>query len=197
MALNNLTKEKSGYSQSVYAPGPEVDKLKTHTLSILVENKPGALAKIIGFFTGRGYNIDSLSVAETDKNYSLSRLIIVTSGADMVLEQIKTQLRTLIQVRSVRDLTVRGPYVARELGLVKIALSEMTDQARDKVQVVVDAFDANVIEKDPEGVVYECVGNAAHVDAFIKAFRPFNPLDIARSGIAAVPSGAEPIDNYE
>lgn len=190
-----MTKQTSGYSQSVYAPKTEVDKIHTHTLSILVENKPGALAKIIGFFTARGYNIDSLSVAETDRNYSLSRLIIVTSGADIVLELIKTQLQSLIQVRAVRDLTTSGPFVARELAMVKINLNTMADGDRHDLKTVVEDFDATVVTKTKDNVIYQCVGPRDHISDFVSAMRAFDPLGISRSGIAALPSGAAPDDH--
>ena len=186
----------SSYSKSVYAPQAEVDKIKTHTLSILVENKPGALAKIIGFFTGRGYNIDSLSVAETDKNYSLSRLVIVTSGADIVLELIKAQLQSLIQVRSVRDLTTSGPFVAREIALVKLSLSALADGDKRDLQDVVEEFDATVVTKTKDNVIYQCIGASDHVTDFVNAVRAFDPLGISRSGIAALPSGAAPDDYH-
>ncbi|HCQ70575.1 MAG: acetolactate synthase small subunit [Alphaproteobacteria bacterium] len=190
-----MTNPNSGYSKSVYAPSGEVDKIKTHTLSILVENKPGALAKIIGFFTGRGYNIDSLSVAETDKNYSLSRLVIVTSGADIVLELIKSQLQSLIQVRSVRDLTTSGPFVARELALVKLSLLSLSDGDKRDLQDVTSEYDATIVTKTKENVIYQCIGSSAHVTDFVSAIRAFDPLGISRSGIAALPSGSAPDDH--
>ncbi len=186
-----MTKDNSGYSQSVYAPASEVDKIHTHTLSILVENKPGALAKIIGFFTGRGYNIDSLSVAETDKNYSLSRLIIVTSGADMVLELIKAQLESLIQVREVRDLTTSGPFVAREVALVKIGLRSISNSDQRDLDEILSDYDATVVTKTKAAAIYQCIGSGEQVRKFVNAMRAFDPLGISRSGIAALYSGAE------
>jgi acetolactate synthase-1/3 small subunit len=191
-----MAKDTSGYSQSVYSPAPEREKITTHTLSILVENKPGALAKIIGFFTGRGYNIDSLSVAETDKNYSLSRLIIVTSGADIVIELIKTQLQSLIQVRGVRDLTTSGPFVARELALVKIPLVGLSDGDRRDLNEAVEDFDATIVAKTKESIIYQCIGPSDHVTDFVGAMRGFDPLGISRSGIAALPSG-NALDDHE
>ncbi len=184
-----MTKQGSNYSKSVYAPAPEVDEIERHTLSILVENKPGALAKIIGFFTARGYNIDSLSVAETDQSFSLSRLIIVTSGVDIVIEHIKTQLQTLIQVRSVRDLTTHGPYVAREIALAKLPTGAMSDGDRADLSVIVEEHDAVVTAQTKKTTIYQCIGMAEQVDDFIQAMRGLRPLGISRSGIAALPSG--------
>jgi len=187
-----MTKQTSNYSQSVYAPAPEADRIKTHTLSILVENQPGALSKIIGFFTGRGYNIDALSVAETDQNSSLSRTIITTSGADIVLELIKAQLESLIQVRSVKDLTVSGPFIAREVALAKFSLTALSDGDRTALEDAADDFEARVISKTQKVIVFECVNTAEQIEKFVTRMRRFSPLGISRSGIAAVPSGSAP-----
>ena len=105
------TKRKSNYSKSVYAPGRDQGEIKTHTLSILAKNEPGAMAKMIGLLAGRGYNIDSMTAAETDHDHNLSRLTIVTSGTEMVIDQICAQLEKLIPVRAVRDLTSYGPHI--------------------------------------------------------------------------------------
>lgn len=184
-----MSKQDSNYSKSVYAPAAEIEKIKRHTLSILVENKPGALAKIIGYFTARGYNIDSLSVAETDQNFSLSRLIVVTSGADIVIEHIKTQLQTLIQVRSVRDLTVHGPYIAREIAMVKLPTGTMSDGDKADLKDIIEDHDAIITAQTKKTTIYQCIGTAEQVDEFIQAMRGLRPLGISRSGIAALPSG--------
>ncbi len=190
-----MNNQPSSYSKSVYAPAQEVDKIKRHTLSILVENKPGALSKIVGYFTARGYNIDSLSVAETDQNFSLSRLIIVTSGADIVIEHIKVQLQTLIQVRSVRDLTVHGPYVAREIALVKLPTGAMSDGDKADLKNIIEDHDVTITAKTKKTTIYQCLGSAQQINDFIAAVRAFNPLGISRSGIAALPSGDATADS--
>src|SRR5476651_2457215 len=107
-------------STSHYPAAPIAEKIQTHTLSVIVDNEPGVLARVIGLFSGRGYNIDSLTVSETEHEKHLSRITIVTTGTPMVIEQIKHQLERLVQVRRVHDLTVEGPSIERELAMVKV-----------------------------------------------------------------------------
>src|SRR5246500_6037592 len=95
------------------------DDIESHTIAVLVDNEPGILARVVGLFSGRGYNIDSLTVAEVDPANNLSRITIVTSGTRMIIEQIKAQLSRLVPVHKVHDLTDEGPFVGREMGLVK------------------------------------------------------------------------------
>lgn len=180
-------------SQSVYAPGPAEQEIKSHTLSILMENQPGALAKVAGFFTARGYNIDSLSVAETDHNANLSRLTIVTIATEAVLELIKIQLSTLIQVQSIRDLTVHGPFISREVGLVKIRLDDLDADTKARAKANAAEMGATALDTPQESTIYEFVGNAEEVDEFIASMRPFNPIDVSRSGIAAISNSSKPI----
>src|SRR5512146_3092247 len=108
-------------STSHYPAAPVAEKIETHTLSVIVDNEPGVLARVIGLFSGRGYNIDSLTVAEVDHVHGLSRINIVTSGTTAVIEQIKALLEKLVPVHKVSDLTIEGPHVERELALVKVA----------------------------------------------------------------------------
>ncbi len=180
-------------SQSVYSPAPAEQETKSHTLSILMENEPGALAKVAGFFTARGYNIDSLSVAETENNQHLSRLTVVTKANDATLLLIKTQLSTLIQVHSIRDLTVHGPFVSREIGLVKIRLDDLDAETKNKAKALAAGYGARALNTPQPSTIYEIVGTADDVDAFITAMRPFNPNDISRSGIAAISNSDKPI----
>src|SRR4249920_4019032 len=105
---------------SHYPAAPVAEKIETHTLSVIVDNEPGVLARVIGLFSGRGYNIDSLTVSETEHEKHLSRITIVTRGTAMVLEQIKNQLDRLVPVHRVVDLSAGGPAIARELAMVKV-----------------------------------------------------------------------------
>ena len=183
----------SNPSQSVYAPGLDKGRKKQHTLSILLENRPGALSKVIGFFTARGYNIDSLSVAETDHDAHLSRLTIVTSATDAVVKFIKTQLSTLILVRSIRDLTVHGPFVSREVGLVKIRLDALEPTQKAEAKQIAVAHGAVALVTPQDSTIYQIVATAPEVSDFIDAMRPFNPVDVSRSGIAAISKSDKPI----
>jgi acetolactate synthase-1/3 small subunit len=180
-------------SQSVYAPAPKESSQRPHTLSLLVENRPGALAKVVGFFTARGYNIDSLSVAETDHNAHLSRITVVTQSTEAVIELIKVQLSTLIYVHSIRDLTTYGPFIAREVGLVKINLDTLPSSQKDEVKQIAVAHGAVALVTPQESTIYQIVATAGEVSDFIDAMRPFNPIDVSRSGIAAISNSDKPI----
>ncbi|MGH1398557.1 MAG: acetolactate synthase small subunit [Alphaproteobacteria bacterium] len=180
----SVTKEKK--SKSVYASGPEDVTIETHTLAIIVENEPGVLARVIGLFTGRGYNIESLTVAETDHEHNTSRITIVSSGTPMVLEQIKAQLRQLVPVKRVRDLTTYGPHVDRELALVKV---EGTGEHRIEALRIADVFRARPVDSTLETFVFEITGTTEKVNAFIDLMKPLGLTDVSRTGVAAISRG--------
>ena len=179
-------KKREKKSRSVYAPGPKEQTIESHTLSILVRNEPGVLARVIGLFSGRGYNIDSLTVAETDHDKNLSRITIVCSGTPMVIEQIKNQLDRLVPVSSVRDLTTYGPYVERELALIKVAGKK---EKRIEALRIADIFRARVVDSTLESFVFEVTGTADKVDAFLDLMRPLGLIDVSRTGVAAISRG--------
>ena len=135
---------------------------ETHTLSVLVDNEPGVLARVIGLFSGRGYNIESLTVAETDARQNLSRIIVVTTGTPMVIEQIKAQLDRLVPVHRVHDLTVEGPHVARELALVKVVSS---GEKRVEALRIAGIFRANVVDSSTSSFVFEVTGATSKINA--------------------------------
>ena len=158
-----------------------------HTISVLVDNEPGVLARVVGLFSGRGYNIESLTVAEVDAKESLSRINIVTSGTPMVIEQIKAQLSRLVPVHKVTDLTLQGPYVERELALVKV---RGTGDKRIESLRIADIFRARALDSTPESFVFEVVGTTAKVDAFIRLMESLGLTDVSRTGVAAISRGA-------
>lgn len=164
--------------------------VRSHTISVLVDNESGVLARVIGLFSGRGYNIESLTVAEVDPREMLSRITLVTSGTPMVIEQIKAQLGRLVPVRKVHDLTVEGPHVSRELALVKVV---GTGEKRVEALRIADIFRANVVDSSNESFVFEIVGKTDKLDAFIKLMEPLGLIDIARTGVAAIARGTDPI----
>lgn len=166
------------------------DDIRYHTISVLVDNEAGVLARVIGLFSGRGYNIESLTVAEVEAREKLSRITLVTSGTPMVIEQIKAQLGRLVPVRKVHDLTVEGPHVSRELALVKVV---GTGEKRVEALRIADIFRANVVDSTNESFVFEIVGKTEKLDAFIKLMEPLGLVDIARTGVAAIARGTEPI----
>jgi acetolactate synthase-1/3 small subunit len=185
--MNALAIKKGASRHSAYDlrdpfNGPE----ETHTLAVLVDNEAGVLARVIGLFSGRGYNIESLTVAETDHEGHLSRITIVTTGTPAVIEQIKAQLGRLVPVHDVHDLTVEGAAVERELALVKVA---GTGERRVEAMRLADVFRARVVDTTLESFVFELTGAPEKVDAFIALMRPLGLTDVARTGVAAIARG--------
>jgi acetolactate synthase I/III small subunit len=159
-----------------------------HTMAVLVDNEAGVLGRVIGLFSGRGYNIESLTVAETDQKEGLSRITIVTSGTAMVIEQIKAQLESLVPVHRVSDLTTEGPSVERELALVKVA---STGEHRVESLRLSDAFRARVIDTTTDSFTFEITGASSKIDAFVALMKPLGLVDVSRTGIAAITRGKE------
>jgi len=163
----------------------------THTIAVLVDNEPGVLARVIGLFSGRGYNIESLTVAETDAENTLSRITVVTTGTPMIVEQIKAQLQRLVPVHNVRDLTADGASVERELALVKVVGEG--DKRVESLRIA-DIFRARVVDSTNESFVFEIVGKTGKLDAFIRLMEPLGLADVSRTGVAAISRGAIAMD---
>ncbi|RMC33227.1 acetolactate synthase small subunit [Paracoccus alkanivorans] len=186
--MNALNIQKGASSHSAYdLRDPNAQVEESHTLAVLVENEPGVLARVIGLFSGRGYNIDSLTVAEVDHTGHQSRITMVTSGTPAVIEQIKAQLGRIVPVHDVHDLTVEGPSVERELGLFKVR-----GQGDKRVEAlrIAEIFRANVVDSTLESFVFELVGTPSKLDAFAELMRPLGLADLARTGVAALARGA-------
>ena len=162
------------------------DEIQTHTLTILVDNEAGVLARVIGLFSGRGYNIDSLTVAEVDHEGHLSRITIVTTGTPQVIEQIKAQLGRIVPVHEVHDLTVEGPHVERELALLKVGGK---GEKRLEALRLADIFRANVVDSTLDNFTFQITGAPEKVDAFAELMRPLGLMEIARTGVAALSRG--------
>jgi acetolactate synthase-1/3 small subunit len=160
----------------------------SHTISVLVDNEPGILARVVGLFTGRGYNIESLTVAEVDAAENLSRITIVTAGTPMVIEQIKAQLDRLVPVHKVHDLTMEGPHIERELALIKV---KSTGEKRVEALRLADVFRAKVIDAKTDSFVFEVTGNSDKVDTFISLMGALGLVDVGRTGIVAMTRGGE------
>ncbi len=163
---------------------------RSATISVLVENEAGVLARVIGLFSGRGYNIDSLTVSAVDDTRSQSRINIVTSGTEMVIEQIKAQLSRLIPVHRVADLTLEGPHLARELALIKVT---GVGETRAEALRLAEAFRARVADATSESFVFEMTGSTQKVDAFVDVMRPLGLSEISRTGVAAIARGSRSI----
>jgi acetolactate synthase-1/3 small subunit len=166
------------------------DTPSRHTLAVLVDNEFGVLARVIGLFSGRGYNIESLTVAEVEHDRKLSRITIVTSGTEHVVEQIKKLLERMVPVHKVHDLTVEGPHVERELALVKVVA---TGEARQEALKAADMFRAKVIDTTPDSFVFEITGEARAIDEFIALMKPLGLVEICRTGVAAMARGKESV----
>ena len=166
------------------------ENVRSHTIAVLVDNEPGILARVVGLFSGRGYNIESLTVAQVDSVAKLSRITVVTSGTPMVIEQIKAQLGRLVPVHKVHDLTMDGPSVERELALIKVASSG--DKRVESLRIA-DIFRARAIDSTNSSFVFEISGSTEKINAFIELMRPLGLADVSRTGVVAIARGAEPI----
>lgn len=164
------------------------DRSERHTLAVLVDNEPGVLARVIGLFAGRGYNIDSLTVSETEQAKHLSRITIVTSGTPMVLAQIKNQLKRLVPVHSVTDLTANGRLIERELALVKVA---GRGQERVEALRLAEAYKAGVVDATTDHFVFQITGSSDKVGEFISIMAPLGLVEVCRTGVAALNRGAQ------
>ena len=166
------------------------DTRERHTLSVLVDNEPGVLARVIGLFSGRGYNIDSLTVSETEHERGLSRITIVTTGTPMVIDQIKNQLARIVPVHRVADLTadVRDA-VERELALVKVT---GLGDARVEALRLAQAFDAHTIDATLESFIFEITGDTAAIERFVALMASVGLVEVSRTGIAAITRGHAP-----
>ena len=162
---------------------PDIER---HTIAVLVDNEPGVLARVIGLFSGRGYNIESLTVAEIDPAERLSRITIVTSGTRMIIEQIKAQLSRLVPVHKVHDLTDEGPFVEREMALIKV---KGKGDTRIESLRLADIFRARVIDSTTDSFVFEISGSSDKLNAFIALMEPLGLVEVSRSGSLAISRG--------
>ncbi len=175
-------------SPSAYFLEERRDAAETHTLSVLVANEPGVLARVIGLFSGRGFNIESLTVSETENQKHVSRITIVTTGTPQVIQQIKHQLDRMIPVHRVVDMTLTGRSIERELAMVKL---KGTGEHRVEALRLAEAFRARVIDATIESFVFEITGNSAKINQFIELMRPLGLVEISRTGVAAIGRGPE------
>ena len=162
------------------------EMIERHTIAVLVDNEAGVLARVIGLFSGRGYNIESLTVAETDADEAISRITIVTSGTPMIIEQIKAQLDRLVPVHRVVDLTTESASVERELALVKVA-----GKGNKRVEAlrIADIFRARAIDSTNESFVFEISGSTNKLNAFVELMEPLGLVDVSRTGVVAIARG--------
>ena len=166
----------------------ETMKSERHVLAVLVDNEAGVLARVIGLFSGRGYNIESLTVAEVDAAEHMSRITVVTNGTPAVITQIKAQLDRLVPVHKVVDLSVEAPSVNREMALIKVASA---GERRVEALRLSGAFRARVIDTTHTSFVFEVTGTPEKIEAFLNLMRPLGLVDVSRTGVVAIARGAE------
>ena len=187
--MSPLKLQKGASSHSAYdLRDPHAELMERHTLAVVVDNEAGVLARVIGLFSGRGYNIESLTVAEVDHEGHTSRITIVTTGTPSVIEQIKAQLGRIVPVHDVHDLTVEGPSVERELALFKVAGE---GDKRIEALRLAEIFRANVVDSTLGSFVFEITGTPEKVDAFADLMRPIGLVEMARTGVAALARGVD------
>ena len=162
------------------------EAIERHTIAVLVDNEAGVLARVIGLFSGRGYNIDSLTVAEVDAAKKVSRITVVTSGTPMIIEQIKAQLGRLVPVHKVSDLTEEGPRVERELALLKV---RGKGEKRVESLRIADIYRARAIDSTADSFVFEISGSTEKIDAFVDIMKPLGLVDVSRTGVVAIARG--------
>ena len=171
---------------SVYQKNEVEEDETSRTLSLIVDNQPGTLARVIGLFSGRGYNIESLTVTEIDKIRSLSRISLVTRGTSMTIEQIKSQLLRIVPVHIVRDLTLEGPFIKSELALVKLVVKGAN---RVEALRIAETFRARTLDVTLSSFVFELTGKPSKLDAFIDLMRSLGDTEISRTGVSAISRG--------
>ena len=187
--MNALRLKKGSTSHSAYnLRDTHMEVIETHTLTVIVDNESGVLARVIGLFSGRGYNIDSLTVAEVDHIGHRSRITIVTTGTPQVIEQIKAQLARMVPVHDVHDLTVEGPSVERELALFKVVCS---GEKRVEAMRTAEIFRAQVVDTTLESFIFEMTGAPEKIDAFAALMVPLGLVETARTGVAAIARGKD------
>jgi acetolactate synthase I/III small subunit len=173
---------------SAYFLVEDTDKIIRTTLAVLVDNEAGVLARVIGLFSGRGYNIESLTVAEVDHLDHTSRITVVTSGTPAVIAQIKAQLERLVPVHRVIDLTTDKPAIEREMAMVKVA---GTGEKRVEAMRLSEVFRARAIDTTHASFVFEVTGSPQKIDAFVDLMKPLGLVEVSRTGVVAISRGAE------
>ena len=162
------------------------EEIESHTISLLVDNEAGVLARVIGLFSGRGYNIESLAVAEVDQDHHKSRITIVTNGSPMTISQIKSQLERIVPVHSVKDLTTEGTSIEREMALIKVVYD---GDNREEVIRLSEVYRAKIVDTTKNSFIFELTGANDKINSFIEMLNPLGLEDISRTGLAAISRG--------
>lgn len=164
------------------------NSIQRHVFTVLVDDEPGVLARVVGLFSGRGYNIESLTVASINKEKALSRMSIVSTGTPQILAQIEAQLNRLVPVRRVVDLTNEGPMLERETALLKV---NSTGEKRIEALRIADVFDAEAIDATTQSFIFEINGTAEEINNFIDLMTPLGLIEVVRSGVLGIARGSK------
>ena len=181
-------KPEPEYPPSPYSSPIGKSNIESHTLSVLVDNEPGVLARVVGLFSARSFNIESLTVAEVVHETHQSRITIVTSGTIEVVEQVRHQLERLVPIHSVTDLTETTRAIERELAMVKV---QGKGEQRVEALRLADAFRARVIDATTESFIFEITGKSEKIEQFVALMLPLGLVEVSRTGIAAIARGPE------
>jgi acetolactate synthase-1/3 small subunit len=185
-----MSKSTPAYPPSPYSAPVRESGIEFHTLSVLVDNEPGVLARVVGLFSARSFNIESLTVAEVAHETHRSRITIVTSGTPHIIEQVRHLLERLVPVHSVTDLTLNVRAIERELAMIKV---RGKGEHRVEALRLAEAFRAKVIDATTESFVFELTGAPRKIDDFVELMRGLGLVEVARTGVAAISRGPEPI----
>ena len=188
--MSKIGSPKKNQPGSAYTIMQVDQRVERHTFAVIVDNEPGVLARVIGLFAGRGYNIESLTVSDVSADGQTSRINIVTTGTPMVIEQIKAQLARLVPVHDVHDLTEEGAHVELELALVKVRAHD--HQRRESLRIA-DVFNAKAVDTTLESFVFSLTGSSEEIDRFEELMRALGDVEVARSGVVAISRGAKVI----
>ena len=189
MSPQDLTKAQDrSEPASAYDMSHAEETVERRTLAVMVDNEPGVLARVVGLFSGRGYNIDSLTVAEVDANEHRARITIVTQGTPHILEQIEAQLLRIVPVDKVIDITKSKRGIERELALVKVAGK---GEARVEALRISQIFRANVIDTTNESFIFELTGASEKITQFVDLMRPLGLVEVSRTGVLSIKRGKE------
>ena len=174
--------------KSAYSFATKVEKIEKHIIVVWVDNEAGVLARVVGFFSGRGYNIDSLAVAEVDKKKNISRITIATSGTSQVLQQIKLQLGKLVPVHKVADFPINKKTLMREMALLKIVASKTQ---LEKAKSLCKKYKYIILDKTEKSFVFEISALKKEIDDLIKKLQPLGLASVSRTGVVAMTKGSE------
>ena len=177
-------------NQTHYPAQTRSEPIGRHTLAVIVDNEPGVLARIAGLFSGRGYNIESLTVSETEHEAHISRITIVTAGTAQIVDQIKNQLERLVPVHRVVDLTLTSDAIEREMALVKVVGK---GEQRVEALRLAAAFGARTLDATLNSFVFELTGASEDIERFIRLMTAVGLAEVSRTGIAAISRGSEPL----